>query len=204
MKNPLENINAPTPIDINQATPNSYVDDQYHEPSIIKDTRHADFSNHNLVKIRFVSLTSYPAVGEHLTAKHYVDEAISNSVDESSLLRLNSNEELKLDEQDSTFLQSFLTSPKTIIELTTKAYVDSIHENSRNRRDLSTVFKDQDNVFNKKKLKKLDSIAVNRNKTTNNELSAKKRINDSIGGSTIVIFNQTQENCHKVSVGNDV
>ena len=56
-----------------------------------------------------------PAVGEHLTAKYYVDDAIYHRVHESSLLRLDPNEKLKLDEHDSIILNSTLTSPKTII-----------------------------------------------------------------------------------------
>ena len=38
----------------------------------------------------------------------YVDEAVSNSVGETLLLRLNPDEELKLDDQSSTFLNSAL------------------------------------------------------------------------------------------------
>ena len=38
---------------------------------------------------------------------------------------------------DSIFLKSSLTSPRTIIEIPTKSYVDSLHgENERSRRDL--------------------------------------------------------------------
>ena len=44
----------------------------------------------------------------------------------------------------------------TIIEITTKPYVDSLHENNRNRRDLSSVFNDQDNEFDNYKLNSLD------------------------------------------------
>ena len=62
-------------------------------------------------------MTSYPAVGEHLTAKYYLGKAISNTVDESLPLKLDPNEEIKLDEQDSKILKSFLTSPKAIMEL---------------------------------------------------------------------------------------
>ena len=51
-----------------------------------------------------------------------------------------------------------LTSPKTIIELPTKSYVDSLHESNRNRRDLSSVFNDQDNEFDNNKLTNLDSV----------------------------------------------
>ena len=50
-----------------------------------------------------------PAVGEQLTAKYYVDNAIFYSVDESSLLILGPDEKLKLNEQDSIILSSTLT-----------------------------------------------------------------------------------------------
>ena len=70
------------------------------------------------------------ATGEHLTAKYYVDNAISSNVDESSLSRLDANEKLKLGKQDSIFLNSILKSPKTIIEIPNKPCVDSLHENS--------------------------------------------------------------------------
>ena len=78
------------------------------------------------------------------------------------MLRLDPVEKLKLDEQASIVLNSTLTLPKTIIELPTKSYVDSLHESSRNRRDLS-VFNDQDNEFDNNKLTNLDSVVVKRN-----------------------------------------
>ena len=92
-----------------------------------------------------------PAVEEHLTPKIYVDHAISNGVAESSLLILHPVEKLNLDEQDSIIPNSTLTSPKTIIELPTKNYVDSLHESGTNRRDLSSVFNDQDTEFDNNK-----------------------------------------------------
>ena len=52
------------------------------------------------------------------------------NVYESSLLSIDPNEKLKLDEQDSIILNSFLTSPKTIIEKPTKTYVDHLHEST--------------------------------------------------------------------------
>ena len=39
--------------------------------------------NHNLDNARFVNVTSRPLVGEHLAAKYYVDETISNGEVES-------------------------------------------------------------------------------------------------------------------------
>ena len=180
----------------------NYVDKQFKDPSIIKNTDHVDFNNKDLDKVRFIKVNSFPTLEEHLTPKIYVDQAISNIVDES-LLRLDPDEKLNLDEQDSIVLNSFLTIPKTIIELPTKSYVDSLHESSRNRRDLSSVFNDQDNEFDNNKLTNLDSITVHRDFNLDNELSNKKYVDDSIAESTLLRFNQTLENYLKVSVGND-
>ena len=142
--------------------------------SIIKSTDHVDFKNLNLDRSNFVHITSYTAVGEQLTAKNYVDEAISNSVDESSLIRLDLDEKLEPCEQVSMILTPNLTSRKTKVDIPTKAYVNSLHKNSRSRQDSSTVLKYQDNEFDKIKFKKLDSIMVSRDATTNNEISTKK------------------------------
>ena len=98
---------------------------------------------------------------------------------------------------------SILTLPKTVIELPTKSYVDSLHESSRNRRDLSSVFNDQDNEFDNIKLTNLDSITVNRYPNLDNELANKKDIDVELDKNTVLRFNQTLENYLKVSVGND-
>ena len=116
-----------------------------------------------------------PAVREHLTPKYYVDQFISYKVDEISLLRLDPNEELNLDEQDSVILSSSLPSPKTIIEILTKSYVDSFHESSRKRRELSSMFIDQDNEFDLNKMNNLDGVTVKCNPSWDNELANKKR-----------------------------
>ena len=41
-------------------------------------------------------------------------------------------------------------------------YVNGLHESTRNKRDLSSVFNDQDNEFDNNKLTNLDSITVKR------------------------------------------
>ena len=51
---------------------------------------------------------------EHLTTKLKFGQALLDGVDESSLLRLDTDEILKLDEQDSIVLNSTLTIPKAI------------------------------------------------------------------------------------------
>ena len=112
----------------------------------------------------------------HLTAKFYVYETISSRVNESSLLGSDPDEKLKLDEQNSLFLNSSLTTPKLMIELPTESYVDSSHENSRNRRDLTTVFTDQDSEFDYNKLKDLDSFIVRRYPISDKELANRKML----------------------------
>ena len=142
--------------------------------------------------------------------KNYID----NTINESSLLRLDPNETLDLENQDSITLNSSFTSPKTIIELPTKAYIDSLHEeNERSRRDLGIDFynessdlvkNNQDNDFNDKKLTNINSITINNNPTDNNHVSNKKSIDDELDKNTIVRFNQTLQNYLKISVGNDI
>ena len=107
------------------------------------------------------------------------------------MLRLDPDEQLKLDEQDAIFINSTLTSSETIIELPTKSYVDSLLESSKSRRNLSSVFKDQDNEFDNNNLNNLDSVTVNRNPTSDNEVSNEKYVDDSIAEGTTLRFNQT-------------
>ena len=147
MKNQFKIKNIPCPQENSDAVCKSYVDSELNDPSLIRKSAHVDFNDKNLDNVRFVKVNSLPAVREHLTPKLYVDEAISHSVDESSLIRLDPDEKSELDEKDSIILNSTLISPKTIIEIPTKLFINSSHENSRNTRDLSSVFNDQDNEF---------------------------------------------------------
>ena len=84
-------------------------------------------------------------------------------------------------------------------EVITKAYVDQFHqENERSRRDLGINFynetndllkNNQDNDLNDNKLTNLDSITVNRNPSSDNDLSKKKYVDDDIDKNKIVRFN---------------
>ena len=76
-----------------------------------------------------IKVNSIPTLEEKLTPKIYVNQASSDGVDNSSFLRLDRDEKLKLDKQDSIVLNSFLTLPKTKIELPTKSYVDKKVDN---------------------------------------------------------------------------
>ena len=198
----IPNSTLTSPKTIIELPTKNYIDNKLKDPSIIKNTDHVDFNDINLDNVHSIKVNSFPNLEEHLTPKVYVNHAISNIVDES-LLKSDPDEKLKLDEQDSIVLNSSSTLPKTIIEIPTKKYVDSLHESSRYRRDLSPVFNDQDNEFDNNKQTKLDSITVNRDSSSDNELANKKFIDDSKGESTLLRFNQTLENYLKVSVGND-
>ena len=93
-------------------------------------------------------------------------------------------------------------------EVITKAHVDQFHqENERSRRDVGLDFynessdlvkNNQDNDLNDNKLTNIDSITVNQNPTSDNELSNKKYIDDELDKNTIIRFNQTLENYMKV------
>ena len=120
------------------------------------------------------------------------------------MLRLDADEEVRLNEQNSIVLKSTLTLPKTITELPTKSYVDSVQKNKRKRPDLSSVFNDQDNELDNNKITKIDSVTVNTNPNLDNGLSKKKYVHDSVGEGTIVRFNQTLEKLLNVSVGKNV
>ena len=164
----LANSTLTTPKTIIEVPTESYVDKKFNDPSIIKNTAYVDFNDQKIDHVRFIKGNSFPAVPEHLTAKIFVDIAIFYSVDESSLLRLDLEKKLNPDEQHSMFLKSILTSSKTILEIPNKNYVDSLHESSKNRRDLTSVFNDQDNDFDNNKLTNMESTTVNRNPSSDN------------------------------------
>ena len=62
-----------------------YVDQIFDDLSSIKTTTQFDFKDKKLDNLRFVKVNSMPAVREHLTPKYYVDQAISDWLDELSL-----------------------------------------------------------------------------------------------------------------------
>ena len=197
------NSTLTSPETIIETPTKNYVDNKFKDPSIIKNTDQVDFKDKSFDNVSWIKVNSFPTIEEHLTAKIYVDNALSDGGNEQSLLRLDPDEKLNLHYQDSIALNCSLKLPKTIIELPTKTYVESLHEINRNRRDLSSVFNDQDIEFDKNNLTNLDSLTVNRDPNLDNELSNKKNVDDSMGECTILRFNQTLTNFLKVSVGNE-
>ena len=164
LKNQFRIKNLPDPISIREAAPKKYVDNLFNDPSIVKNTEHIDMNDRNITNIRFLQVNQLPQIDSHLTAKLYVDSAISDRVNEQSLLRLDPDEKL---EQDSIILNSTLTNPKTILELPTKNYVD-------NKFNDSSIIKNTDHVdFNDKILDNVHSIKVNSYPTLDAQLTPK-------------------------------
>ena len=193
--------NLPDPLSIRGPASKNYVDQIFRND--------IDFNDVKLENINFVKVNYQPAHPNHLTPKIYVD----NSIDESSLVRNNKDNDFgnyNLPNINSITLNTQAVNDNEII---TKAYVDQFHqENERSRRDLGINFynesnelvrNNQDNNFNDGKLTNIDSITVNRNPNSDNELSNKKYIDDQLDKNTIVRFNQTLSNYLKVAVGND-
>ena len=197
------NSTSTSPKTIIELPTKNYVDNKFNDSSIIKNTDHVDFNAKILDNVHSIKVNSYPTLDAQLTSKFYVDNFVLDNVDEASLLRLDPKSDIHFGKLDSIFVNSSITSPRTIIELPTKSYVDSLHEINRDRRDVSSVFNDQDNEFDNNKLTNLDSITVNRDPNLDNELSNKKYVDNSIEEGTLLRFNQTLENYLKVSVGND-
>ena len=209
MKNQYRNKNLPNPISIREACSKNYVDNLFNETSILKNTAQIDLNDRNITKASFLQGNQLPQSDIQLTAKLYDD----NAIDEISVVR--NNRDNGYNNYNLTKVNSitFNKQPENDNEDITKAYVDQFHqENERSRRDVGLDFHDessdlvknnQDNDLKDKKLTNIDSVAVNRKPTSDNELANKKYSDDSIREDTIVRFNQTLESYLKVSVGND-
>ena len=93
LKNQYRIKNLPDPINIQDACSKNYVDNLFNDPSIVKNNVHIDLNDRNITNARFIQVNQMPQIDSHLTAKLYVD----NSINESSLLRLDPDETLDLD-----------------------------------------------------------------------------------------------------------
>ena len=184
LKNQYRIKNLPDPISIGEPVSKQYADNKFNDPSIIKNTAHVDFIDKNLDNVRLVKVNSMPAVGEHLTAKYYVDNAISKAIDESSLLRFDPDEKL---EQDSIILNSTLTSPKTILEIPTKNYVD-------NKFNDSSIIKNVDNVdFTDKDIDNVGWIKVNKWPRDGEHLTPKLYVDNAIHESSLLRLHRDEK-----------
>ena len=196
LKNLYRIKNVPDPINTKEACNKNYVDNLFNDSTIVKNSAHIDLNDKNITNARFIQVNQLPQIDSHLTAKLYVDNAISKVISYvNELHEINRNKLV-----DS-------------VEVITIADVDQFHqEKERTRRDLGIDFYDesndlvknnQDNNLNDNKLTNIDSIKVNRNPSLDNELANKKYIDDELDKNTVLRFNQTLQNYLKVSVGND-
>ena len=92
LKNQYRIKNLPDPISIGEPVSKNYVDNKFNDPSIIKNTEHIDLNDGNITNARFIQVNQLPQIDSHLTAKLYVDNSISDGVNETSLLRLDPDE----------------------------------------------------------------------------------------------------------------
>ena len=116
------------------------------DASAIRNRAHIDSKDEILDNVRFVKVNSMPDVGEHLTAKYYVDRAISNTVDELTSIRNN---------LDNDFNHFILTKLNRITlnnqsvkenQVITNSFVDQLHQEKRRcRQDLGIDFSDESN-----------------------------------------------------------
>ena len=97
LKNQFRIKNTPDSISLRQAASKNFVDNKYNDPSMIKNTAHVDFNDKIINNVHPIKVNSYPTLEEHLTPKFCVDQATSESIDDSSLLILDLDENLKLD-----------------------------------------------------------------------------------------------------------
>ena len=210
LKNQYRVKKLPDPISIREPTSKNYVDKLFNDPSILKNTEHIDLNDRNITNARFIQVNQLPQIDSHLTAKLYLD----NAIDETSLVRNNQDKDFGNYNLTNINSNTLNKQAENYNEVITKAYVDQFHqENERSRRDLGIDFfnessdivkNNRDNDLNKNKLTNLDSITVNREPSSDNELANKKYIDDELDKNTIVSFNQTVQNYLKVSVGSDI
>ena len=210
LKNQHRLKNLPDPISTRESASKNYVDNLLNDSSIVKNNAHIDLNDRNITNARFIQVNQMPQIDSHLTAKLYVD----NAIDESSLVRINQDNDFNNNNLPTINSITLNTQAVNDNEVITKAYVDQFHqENEVSRRELGIDFYDessdivknnQDNDLNDKKLTNLDSITINRNPSSHNEVSNKKYIDDELDKNTIVRFNQTQQNYLRVSVGSDI
>ena len=111
----IKKLSCPT--ENTDAACKSFVDSGLNDPMLIRNTAHKDLNGKNNTIAGFVRVNQYPQIDSQLTAKLYVDEAISNSVNESSILSIDPDEKPELDEQDFIFVNFTLTTPKSDNEI---------------------------------------------------------------------------------------
>ena len=184
LKNQYRIKNLPDPTEIQDACSKKYTDNLFNDPTIIKNSAHIDLNDKNITNCRFLSVNQLPQIDSHLTAKLYVDNAISDGINEQSLLRLDPDEKL---EQDSIILNSTLTTPKTILKIPTINYVV-------NKFNDSSILKNVDNVdFNDKDIDNVGWIKVNKWPRDAEHLTPKLYVDNTIHESSLLRLHRDEK-----------
>ena len=84
LKNQYRTNNLPDPMSTREAASKNYVDNKFIDPSIIENTAHVEFIDKNLNNFHSIKVNSFPTLEVQLTPKIFVDQAISDGVDNSS------------------------------------------------------------------------------------------------------------------------
>ena len=80
----------PDPISIQETASKNFVDDKFIDPSIKKSNNpHPDIDliYKKIINVRLLEVNHWLDYGDQLTSELYIDNAIRNNVDESTLLR---------------------------------------------------------------------------------------------------------------------
>ena len=174
LKNQYRIKNLPDPIEIQDACSKKYVDNKINDPSIIKNTEHIDLNDRNITNARFIQVNQLPQIDSHLTAKLYVDNNISDAIDEPSMLILYPDAMSKLYERGYIVLDSTETSPRTSMEIPIKDYVD-------NKFNDSSIIKNPDHVdLNDKYLYNVRWVRVNEMPEAPNDLVLKRYVDNAL------------------------
>ena len=182
--------NSPDPISIREAASKSYVDNKFTDPSIMKSNKahpDIDLNYKNIINVGLIELNRRPEYGDQVTSKSYVDNAIRNSVEEPTLLRLDPDEKSNLDGQKSKIPNSTLTTPKTIIEVPTKNYVDNKFNDPSVKKNNAHIDLNDRNITNAR------FILVNQWPQIDSHLTPKLYVDNAIDYLTLVRSNQDND-----------
>ena len=94
MKNQYEKKILSTCLFAQKVFSNSFFYNKSNDPITLKNTAEVEFIDKSLNKVRFAEVNNSLAVGEHSTTKHFVSQAISNSVGGRSSARNSETNEL--------------------------------------------------------------------------------------------------------------
>ena len=85
LKNQYRIKNSRDPISIGDPVSKKYVDNTFIDPSNIRNNTHVDFKDKRVNNFHSIKVNSYPTLEKQQTPKIYVNLAISDGVNESSL-----------------------------------------------------------------------------------------------------------------------